>query len=495
MAHATSASDSPLAAAGARLLVRTRIDDLETPISALLKLDPQQAGSFLFESVVGGEARGRYSFIGLAPDLWWRVQGGIAETATDLSFAPDTVLARSDAPLEDLRRFRAHCEVAEVPGLPPMAAGAFGYLGYEMVRHFERLPEPREGGPAVPEALMMRPTAMLVFDAVRQEILLCAPVRPEDASPEASAAAEAAATARLDAIEARLDGAVRDRPTGAPLVLSFTANLSREAYAERVVRAKAYIEAGDIFQVVPSQRLRAALPVPAVAMYRALRRLNPSPFMFYVNCGDFQIVGASPEILVRVRAGEVTIRPIAGTLPRGATPAEDAANAARLLADPKERAEHMMLLDLGRNDVGRSASPGSVKVTESFVIERYSHVMHIVSNVTGQLMDGLDSLDALMAGFPAGTVSGAPKIRAMEIIHELEPERRGVYGGGVGYFGLDGAADFCIALRTAVVQNGEVFIQSGGGVVYDSDPDLEWQETQHKARALVRAAEEAGRYA
>lgn len=467
-----------------RLLVRRRVDDTESPVSAMLKLNPNSDGLVLFESVVGGETRGRYSFIGLAPDLWWRVRNGKAETASTSDFRE--VLSSSTDVMASLRAFVDACKVGGLEGLPPMAAGAFGYLGYDMVRYVERLPEPKPDPNGVPEAMLMRPGVVMIFDGVRQEIILAAPER----------GGAKAAQARIDAIEAVLDQPMPpSRPNEAPVEkIDFASNTTKARYLEMVEKAKGYIHAGDIFQVVPSQRFTAPFERSPFAFYRALRRLNPSPFMFYVNFGGFQISGSSPEILVRVRDRVVTVRPIAGTLPRGATPQADQANAERLISDPKERAEHLMLLDLGRNDVGRVASRGSVKVTESFTIERYSHVMHIVSNVQGVLKEGEDMVSALAAGFPAGTTSGAPKIRAMEIITELEPHARGVYAGGVGYFGAGGDMDTCIALRTAVFKDGKIHVQAGGGVVYDSNPESEFMETVHKASALFRAAEEAARY-
>ncbi len=467
-----------------RLIVRRRIDDTESPVSAMLKLGPMQPGLVLFESVTGGEVRGRYSFVGLQPDLWWRVRGGKAETSLTHDFKK--IRSTSDDVMGSLRAFIAECEVEGMDGLPPMAAGAFGYLGYDMVRYVERLPEAKPDPNGVPEAMLMRPGVVLIFDGVKQEIIIAAPERGgEDATQK-----------RMDAVEAKLDEALPpSRPSEAPVEkVAFKSNTEKSRYLEMVEQAKTYVRAGDIFQVVPSQRFSAPFERSPFAFYRALRRLNPSPFMFYVNCGDFQISGASPEILVRLRKGVVTVRPIAGTLPRGKTPEEDVANEHKLLADPKERAEHLMLLDLGRNDVGRVSARSTVEVTESFTIERYSHVMHIVSNVQGKLKDGEDMVSALAAGFPAGTVSGAPKIRAMQIITELEPHARGVYGGGVGYFGAGGDMDTCIALRTAVFKDGKIHVQAGGGVVYDSNPQSEFEETQHKAGALVRAAEEAARY-
>ncbi len=467
-----------------RLLVRRRVDDTESPVSAMLKLNPMQPGLVLFESVTGGETRGRYSFIGMAPDLWWRVKAGKAETSATADFRK--VLSTSNDPMRSLREFIDACKVSGMEGLPPMAAGAYGYLGYDMVRHVEKLPETKPDPNGVPEAMLMRPGVVLIFDGVKQEIILAAPERD----------GEAATQARLDAVEAKLDEPMPpSRPNDAPVEkIQFTSNTEKSRYLEMVEKAKAYIRAGDIFQVVPSQRFSATFERSPFAFYRALRRLNPSPFMFYVNFGEFQISGSSPEILVRVRDGLVTVRPIAGTLPRGKTPEEDQSNEEKLIADPKERAEHLMLLDLGRNDVGRVAARGTVEVTESFTVERYSHVMHIVSNVQGRLKPGEDMVSALAAGFPAGTTSGAPKIRAMEIISELEPHARGVYAGGVGYFGAGGDMDTCIALRTAVFSGGKIHVQAGGGVVYDSNPESEFMETVHKASALFRAAEEAARY-
>jgi anthranilate synthase component I len=473
-----------MTAALPRLHVRRRVDDTESPVSAMLKLNPMQPGLVLFESVMGGETRGRYSFIGMAPDLWWRVRAGLAETSATADFKK--VLSTSHDPMASLREFIDACKVNGMEGLPPMAAGAFGYLGYDMIRYVERLPEAKIDPSGVPEAMLMRPGIVLIFDGVKQEIIIAAPERGGDA----------ATLARIDAVEAKLDEAMApSRPNDAPVErIDFSSNIEKPRYLEMVEKAKTYIQAGDIFQVVPSQRFTAKFPRSPFAFYRALRRLNPSPFMFYVNFGDFQISGSSPEILVRVRDGLVTVRPIAGTLPRGKTPEADSANEEKLLADPKERAEHLMLLDLGRNDVGRVAAPGTVEVTESFTVERYSHVMHIVSNVQGRLKPGEDMVSALAAGFPAGTTSGAPKIRAMEIITELEPHARGVYAGGVGYFGAGGDMDTCIALRTAVFKDGKIHVQAGGGVVYDSNPQSEFEETVHKASALFRAAEEAARY-
>jgi anthranilate synthase component 1 len=473
--------------------------DLDTPVSLYLKLAAGRGDAFMLESVTGGEVRGRYSVVGLKPDLIWRCRGEAAEInrearfdGTESAFAPDP-----GHPFAALRRLLAECRIAMPEGMPPIAAGLFGYLAYDMVRLVEDLPDDRPDPLALPDALLMRPSVVAVLDGVRGEVTVVAPAWVASGLTARAAWAQAAERV-MDAVrdlEREAAGAGRTLGNVAQ-VGAARSNIGHAAYLAAVERAKDYIRAGDIFQVVPSQRWAQDFPLPPFALYRSLRRLNPSPFMFYFDFGGaFQVVGASPEILVRLRDGEVTIRPIAGTRPRGATPEADAALAAELLADEKERAEHLMLLDLGRNDVGRVARIGTVRPTEQFVIEKYSHVMHIVSNVVGEIAEGQDALSALLAGLPAGTVSGAPKVRAMQIIDELEPEKRGVYGGGVGYFAANGEMDFCIALRTAVIKDGVLYTQAGGGVVYDSDPQAEWQETVNKAKALRRAAEEAGRFA
>ncbi|HEY8580687.1 MAG TPA: anthranilate synthase component I, partial [Beijerinckiaceae bacterium] len=390
----------------------------------------------------------------------------------------------------------AESRIDAAPGLPPMAAGVFGYLGYDMVRRMERLAPAKPDPIGVPDAVMIRPTIMAVFDSVRDELFIITPARPQ---PGVSArAAWEAAQARLDAVVATLEGPLAHAPPAAdPQMLAQppVSNTDEARYLAMVERAKEYIRAGDIFQVVLSQRFTAPFELPAFALFRALRRVNPAPFLCHLDFGGFQIVCSSPEILVRVRDGKVTIRPIAGTRWRGETPEEDRALAEELLADPKERAEHLMLLDLGRNDVGRVSQIGSVEVTDRFFIERYSHVMHIVSNVEGRLDPRHDEIDALCAGFPAGTVSGAPKVRAMEIIDELEVDKRGIYAGCIGYFGASGEMDTCIVLRTAVIKDGLMHAQAGAGIVYDSDPASEQRECANKAAALFRAAEEAVRFA
>ena len=479
----------------AQVVTTTLIADLETPVSAFLKIAGERANAFLLESVEGGATRGRYSMIGIEPDVIWRCRGNEAEINRQAATDPARFEPCPDKPLASLRKLVAESRIHLPEGAPPMAAGVFGYLGYDMVRQMERLPEAKPDIIGVPDAIFIRPTVMVVFDAVRDEITVVTPVRPQPGI-SASAAYEKARE-RLDSVVAALDSALPNLPTEDAFhqAVAPTSNTTPETYRAMVERAKEYIRAGDIFQVVLSQRFEAPFALPPFALYRALRRVNPAPFLCYLDFGDFQIVCSSPEILVRLRDDTVTIRPIAGTRRRGGTPAEDEALAAELLADPKERAEHLMLLDLGRNDVGRVAEIGSVKVTDSFFIERYSQVMHIVSNVEGRIDPRHDSLEALIAGFPAGTVSGAPKVRAMEIIDELERDARGAYAGCIGYFGANGEMDTCIVLRTAVVKDGTMHVQAGAGIVYDSDPASEQQECVNKASALFRAAEEAIRFA
>jgi anthranilate synthase component 1 len=479
------------------LVVTKLVADLETPVSAYLKLSRERAGNaFLLESVEGGTARGRYSMIGLDPDIVWRAVGDKAEINRDALSNPNAFSPCGKPPLLSLRDLITESAIEQPSHLPPMAAGVFGYLGYDMVRQMERLAPAKPDNIGVSDAIMLRPTVMVVFDSVRDEIAIVTPVRPRDGV--ASRAAYEAALSRLDKVVATLEAPLEHRETLAdPLLLAEepTSNTSEGRFHEMVERAKEYIRAGDIFQVVLSQRFTAAFALPAFALYRALRRVNPAPFLCFLDFRDFQIVCSSPEILVRVAEGKVTIRPIAGTRWRSAIKAEDEKLALDLLSDEKERAEHLMLLDLGRNDVGRVASTGTVKVTDSFIIERYSHVMHIVSNVEGELDLRHDCIDALAAGFPAGTVSGAPKVRAMEIIDELETDKRGIYGGCIGYFGAGGQMDTCIVLRTAIVKDGKMHVQAGAGVVYDSDPTYEHRECVNKAKALFRGAEEAVSFA
>jgi anthranilate synthase component 1 len=477
------------------LVWRRGVADLETPVAAFLKLAHGRPNSFLLESVEGGAARGRYSIIGMEPDLVWRCRDGQAEVNRDVRSAPHAFVPESRPALESLRATIAEARLDLPASLPPMAGGLVGYLGYDMVRQMERLPQKNVEQLGVPEGLLLRPTLFAIFDNVNDELTLAAPVYPRPDRP--AEAAWDAAQALLTEAEAALE---RPLPRAAPPVVlpdppAPASNFSKQGFIDAVARCKEYIAAGDAFQIVIAQRFSVPFALPPFALYRALRRINPAPFLFFLDFGGFAVVGSSPEVLVRLRDGVVTIRPLAGTRRRGATYEEDQALEAELLADPKERAEHLMLLDLGRNDVGRVAALGSVKVTESFVIERFSHVMHISSNVEGKLAEGLDALDALVGGFPAGTLSGAPKVRAMEIIEELEPARRNIYAGCIGYFAANGTMDTCIGLRTALVKDGMMYVQAGAGIVADSDPESEHEECRQKARALFRAAEEAVRFA
>jgi anthranilate synthase component 1 len=484
--------DSAYAAGRAQVVWAELPADLDTPVSVMLKLGQDRRFATLLESVEGGAVRGRYSFIALDPDLVWRCRGQVAELCRSIGDGLLAYARETKPALDSLRALIAASRIALPDHLPPMAAGLIGYMGYDTVRLVENIPDKNPDPLGIPDGMFMRPTLTVIFDNVDDIMTVVTAVYP--AAGRDAAAAFLEAERRIASVVTALDRALPHAPAAAAVRFDeAVSNTGREGYHAMVRKAKEYILAGDIFQVVPSHRLRLPFSLPSFALYRALRRLNPSPFLFHLNLDGFAIVGSSPEILVRLREGKVTIRPIAGTRPRGKTKAEDAALAAELLADPKERAEHLMLLDLGRNDVGRVCKPGTVKVTEQMVIEYYSHVMHIVSNVEGEISPEHDAMDALMAGFPAGTVSGAPKVRAMEIIDELERERRSFYGGAIGYLSANGDMDTCIALRTALVKDGAVVIQAGGGVVADSDPEAEFQESNNKARALVRAAEEAVR--
>ncbi|SPF76569.1 Anthranilate synthase component 1 [Aliiroseovarius pelagivivens] len=482
--------------AGKNQVVYTRLAaDLDTPVSLMLKLTEARRDSFMLESVTGGEVRGRYSIVGMKPDLVWECRGETSRVNRMARFDADAFEDMPGNPLDAFRSVLAESEIDLPDDLPQASAGLFGYLGYDMIRLVEHLPDVNPDPLGVPDAVMMRPSVVAVLDGVKGDVTLVSPAFVSSGLTAKAAYAQAAERV-MDALR-DLDrgtaGETRDLGEAqelGPLV----SNFAKPDYLAAVEKAKEYIRAGDIFQVVPSQRWTQNFPLPPFALYRSLRRTNPSPFMFYFNFGGFQVVGASPEILVRVFDGEVTIRPIAGTRPRGKTPEEDKALEADLLADQKELAEHLMLLDLGRNDTGKVSKIGTVRPTEEFIIERYSHVMHIVSNVVGELADDQDALSAFMAGMPAGTVSGAPKVRAMEIIDELEPEKRGVYGGGLGYFSAGGDMDMCIALRTAVVKDEKLYIQAGGGVVYDSDAEAEYEETVNKSKAIRRAAEDAAMF-
>ena len=464
--------------------------DLETPVSIMLKLAGAKKNSFILESVTGGETRGRYSIIGMEPDLIWKCEGNHSFHSS----GKDEFTNIKGNPLTVFRNILEQSKINLPDDLPQASAGLFGYFGYDMVRHVEDLPNINPDKIGLPDAMFIRPTIIAVLDGVKGEVILVSPVFC-DTQTSCKIAYERAQSKISKAVFELKKQIITNRNLGkSGKIEEPSSNLTKEEYKSAVKKAKAYIKQGDIFQVVPSQRWTQSFSYSPFSLYRSLRRTNPSPFMFFFNFGNFQVIGASPEILVRVFGNEVTIRPIAGTRPRGATPEEDKALEADLLADKKELAEHLMLLDLGRNDIGRVAKIGTVKPTEKFIIERYSHVMHIVSNVVGELSDEHDAVSAFFAGMPAGTVSGAPKVRAMEIIDELEPEKRGVYGGGVGYFSSGGDMDMCIALRTAVLKDEKLYIQAGGGVVFDSDPEIEYMETVHKSNAIRKAAADAAMF-
>jgi anthranilate synthase component 1 len=484
-----------LAAKKPQVIYCKHVLDLETPVSAMLKLQRESSHYFLLESVEGGETRGRYSVIGLYPDMAWRCVGNKPERSNTPPFADDSFEPEWDASLDSLRNLLDAHKMDLPENLPPMAAGLVGYMGYDMVKLMEKLPNANPDPIDIPDAFFIRPRLFLIFDAVDGVVYIIVPIW--ETSGDARVLYDAAIQ-RIKHVATLLQGPVDQRnyyKTTPENELTFTSNTPRKTYDANIEKAKEYIKAGDVFQVVLSQRFQTPFDLPPMALYRALRHLNPSPFLFHLQFGDLALVGSSPEILVRLRDDVVTIRPIAGTRKRGKTPAEDRALEAELLADPKECAEHLMLLDLGRNDVGRVSKPGKVRVTQHMQVERYSHVMHIVSNVEGSLAEGHDTLDVLSAGFPAGTVSGAPKIRAMEIIDELEVEKRSFYAGCVGYFSANGSMDTCITLRTALIKDGMLYVQAGGGIVADSQADAEYEESYNKASAVMRAATQAIKFA
>ena len=475
---------------------RAILADLETPVSAFLKI-ARGPGSFLLESVEGGERLARYSFLGTSPYLIAELDRGEARLSSDRGESTERFTNPLDVVREELGRFQP----VDVPGLPRFVGGAVGYLAYECARYFERLPSPDGPGLGIPEAIFLFVDTLLVFDHLQHKILV---VSNAHLNGDPGAAYDRAVE-RIDELVDRLSRPLKDpaaitptrRRPGVPDGHSFGdglyGNVPPGRYQEMVVRAKEYIADGDIIQVVPSQRFSRGTVAHPFSIYRALRTVNPSPYMYYLDLGGFQIVGASPELLVRVEDGVVTTHPIAGTRRRGRTPAEDLAFEQELAGDEKERAEHIMLVDLGRNDIGRVSQPGTVRVSQLMQVERYSHVMHLVSHVNGQLRPDLTAYDALQACFPAGTVSGAPKIRAMEIIAELESDHRGTYAGAVGYFSYSGNLDTAIAIRTAVYQDGIASVQAGGGIVADSEPDREHKETLNKARAVLSAIDLAER--
>ena len=490
-------------ASGAPQLVWASIaGDLHTPVSAMLRLKQDDSPCFLLESVEKAETRGRYSIIGLKPDVIWQAHDNRAALCYAEQFDEACAIPCPLPALESLRKLYLESQMPIPPELPPMSAGLIGYMGYDMVRQMEHLPSALPDSLAIPTAMFIRPKLMVIFDSVTDKIFIITPIRHRAQST--AEAAWNAACARIQWVFDTLNSPSATQkapfenapaPSGEVHLSDFTSNTSRPDYDRMVAQAKEHILAGDIFQVVLSQRFSAPFTLPAFTLYRSLRSLNPSPFLFYLHFGKFTLVGSSPEILVRLRDGEVTIRPIAGTRPRGRDAAEDKLFAKELLSDAKEISEHLMLLDLGRNDVGRVTRPGTVSVNQNMTIENYSHVMHIVSNVIGELDARFDALSALIAGFPAGTVSGAPKVRAMQIIDALEPVKRSFYGGCIGYFSANGNMDTAIALRTGLVKDGMLHVQAGGGIVAESDAEMEFQESVNKAKALMRAAELARNYA
>jgi anthranilate synthase component 1 len=453
---------------------REILADVETPVSVLQRFADRE-NAFLLESMEGGETWGRYSFVGIDPELLFETDHSGGRTGE----------------LEALRDVYRNLKVAELPGLPRFFGGAVGIVGYEAIGEFERMPTPKAGSErVVPRSRFLKADKLIVFDNVRHTLKIVFCTRPKEASSFEAAYEDA--QSQIDAVAAELPEHHAESAECYPDV-TFTSNMTREDYLEMVRRTKEYIVDGDIIQAVLSQRFSAQTEIPPLQLYRALRLLNPSPYTFFLKLGAQTLVGSSPEVMVRLTGNRVEVRPIAGTRPRGATEQEDRQLADDLLSDEKEKAEHVMLVDLGRNDIGRIAEAGSVQVSEYMVIERYSHVMHMVSHVEGILRREFDAYDVLKATFPAGTLSGAPKIRAMEIIHELEPSPRGAYGGALGYISYTGNMDFAITIRTLEVENGEVSVQAGAGLVYDSDPELEYEETCHKARGMQKAVEMAAR--
>ena len=476
---------SELSAHGTLIPVyREIMADMDTPVSAFLKID-NGTSSFLLESIEGGEKWARYTFLGSGPATIVRSKGRLVEVQR----GDATTRSESDDPTTVLSQILAGFTPVEVPGLPRFIGGAVGYLGYDMVRHFERLPSETPDPIGAWDSYFMITDTLLIFDTVKQKIQVVATV--DTTAVPSLAEGYQQACDKIDALVALLGEPHprTSRTASASHSVDFKSLTSKEQFEAAVVTAKEYVKSGDIIQVVLSQRMSGSLTVDPFDIYRALRTLNPSPYMFFLRCGDTVVTGASPEVMVRKEGQRVELRPIAGTRPRGVTPEQDQALADELLADPKERAEHVMLVDLGRNDLGRVCEKGTVEVSELMVIERYSHVMHIVSNVRGTLEEGRDAFDLVRATFPAGTLSGAPKIRAMQIIDQLEPVRRGIYGGAVGYVSYSGNMDLAIAIRTLVVRDGQVHLQAGAGIVADSDPTAEWQETVNKAMAVRRAIE------
>ncbi len=469
--------------------------DLETPVSSTIKLSENNEYVSLLESVEGGETRARYSFVSMSPDLIWRYNNKLSEINHNPIDNDGEYKSLDGHPLDTLRSIIKESRFELPKEIPPMSSGLVGYLGYDTIRLIEDIPDSNPDTIGIPHGIFFRPTITIVFDSAVDKIFIVRTVRPDQNDPDiAYKNASESLNKILETLNKPLNKSNvknKDEIDDLPEPIS---NVGREGYYSMVERAKKYILEGDAFQIVVSQRLKVPFTLPPFSLYRSLRQVNPSPFLFFLKFPNFSIIGSSPEILVRVRDQKITIRPIAGTRPRGKNKQEDEKNAKELINDKKETAEHLMLLDLGRHDVGRFAEIGSVKVTEKMIIEYYSHVMHIVSNVEGKLKSGSDPLDALTAGFPAGTVSGAPKVRAMEIIDELENEKRSFYAGAIGYISANGDIDTCITLRTALVKDNELIVQAGGGIVADSDPEMEFQESNNKAGAIIEAARQSINY-
>ncbi len=469
--------------------------DLETAVSLMIKLTNNENNSFLLESVTGGEIRGRYSIIGMEPDLIWKCEGNKSKIKRNAQRKKSNFEVCNNPPLIELRKIISESKIDFPENIPKMSAGLFGYIGYDIIKLVENLPKSNKDELRLPDSIFVRPSILIIIDGVKDEIIIVSPIWYSEINlnKKSSINVYEETCKKIENIERKIAKKIKKVKINSNVEkeIDIKCNTSKAEYLKIVEKAKNYIKKGEIFQVVPSQRWKVPFEIHPFYLYRALRRTNPSPYMFFFNFGNFQIIGASPEILVKVKDRKVTIRPIAGTRPRGRNTEEDNFFEKDLLNDKKELAEHLMLLDLGRNDVGKVSKIGSVLPTEKFVIEKYSHVMHIVSNVEGELSSEHDNLSALLSGLPAGTVSGAPKIRAMQIIEELENDKRGVYGGGVGYFSANGDMDICIALRTGIIKNKELHIQAGGGVVFDSDPEKEYQETINKSLALISAVKEA----
>ena len=470
--------------------------DLETPVSVMLKLTQNKQYSFLLESVTGGKELARYSIVGFAPDLVWEYQNGSVEIQWQDGFEKNPSLSKENCnPINSLRSLIEHSKINLPDDLPSSSAGIFGFFSYDMIRLIEDLPNVNPDEIKTPDSLFIRPSIVAVIDGVKREVTLACPIW-YNSNLTAKEAYESGKKRLKNATRKLEEASVQYKPSKKtpPVEINFVSNTTKEEYEANVEKAIEYIRSGEALQILPSQRWAQKFELQPFALYRALRQTNPSPFMFYFNFGEFHVIGASPEILVRVSKNQIIVRPIAGTRSRGSNAKEDDVLAKELLHDEKELAEHLMLLDLGRNDVGRVAKIGSVKPTDQFIIEKYSHVMHIVSNVVGELRSDEDALSALFAGFPAGTVCGAPKVRAMEIIDELEKTKRGIYSGGVGYFSCNSDMDMCIALRTAVIKDDVLYVQAGGGVVFDSDPTFEWQESLDKTKAIRKATENAHKF-